>query len=155
MWFIRFDLSMNSFQGFICLVLTLGPKQAFKMSIRYPAMVIMPIFTIWTFGPTSMKKCFSACCQNQLIKVSYPLTWLNLIISTTSVLLNTNLYKNTAKIVEGDFDGGFERMFSFFAMLFLTPAWITFIIQQLIDKHDWKSLSLKAAQNSGRTWRIH
>ena len=127
---------MNSFQGFICLVLTLGPKQAFKMSIRYPAMVIMPIFTIWTFGPTSMKKCFSACCQNQLIKVSYPLTWLNLIISTTSVLLNTNLYKNTAKIVEVDFDGGFERMFSFFAMLFLTPAWITFIIQQLIDKHD-------------------
>ena len=65
----------------------MGPIKALKIAMTYPALFIMPIFTIWTFGPASIKKFCTTCCEKQVLKLSYPLTWLNLIISSTSPIL--------------------------------------------------------------------
>ena len=74
--------SIFLFQAILTLFTTLGPRSAIKVIIFYPALLLMPTFTIWTFGPSSLTKCCSYCCLPKYLKVSFPLSWINLIITT-------------------------------------------------------------------------
>ena len=87
------ELSINSlsniFQILGTLLVAVGFKKTFKIIINYPAMIITPMFSYWTFGPikqdlqsTSKKKC----CNNfvtksQFIGISFWHTWINTILS--------------------------------------------------------------------------
>ena len=67
------------FQGIFCLFSALGTK-SLKIVLKYPALLLTPVFTNWTFGsPTP----FSCKDRNQL-RMSWIFSWGNLIL--TSVL---------------------------------------------------------------------
>ena len=74
--------SIFSYQANLTLFTTLGPRSAVKVIMLYPALVMMPTFTNWTFGPSNLKKCFTSCCRPKFLHVSFPLSWINLIITT-------------------------------------------------------------------------
>ena len=74
--------SIFLFQAILTLFTTLGPRSAIKVIIFYPALLLMPTFTIWTFGPSSLMKCCKSCCLPKSLKISFPLSWINLIITT-------------------------------------------------------------------------
>ena len=118
-------LSVHVLQSLICFIFALGPKESLKISTKYPALVIMPIFTIWTFGPASFGKYCTSCCQKPLLKVSYPLTLLNLIISTIPLFLSI------------DYDSRNYNDFSwipaFLCFFCLAIIWFTFILLLLIE----------------------
>ena len=77
-------------QALTMLLMTLGPRRAMKAIWQHPSLLLMPTFSIWTYGPTDVKSLFTSCFGSKLLKVSLPLSWVNLIfkIVLTSYLMS-------------------------------------------------------------------
>ena len=76
------------------MCLTIGTLKTLILIIQYPALILMPTFSIWTFGNTGC-----TCLKNEMaeekrtLKPSFRLAWGNLLItSITIVTLVTNFY---------------------------------------------------------------
>jgi hypothetical protein len=85
-------------QALLALLCAVGPTMMFKVIIKYPAILVMPIFSPWTIGSFSPGQnsfqCFETCCQLketccQLKKlaVSSIWTWLNILVTSTGMII--------------------------------------------------------------------
>ena len=61
------------------LLVTLGPKNMVKAIWQHPALILMPTFSIWTYGPTEIKNLVTSPFGSKFLKLSFPLSWFNLI----------------------------------------------------------------------------
>ena len=68
-----------SFQAMIILISTIGMKKFLNIVVTYPAMILTPVFSIWTFGP-------SKCHNEKRLGVSFKLAWINLALTTLGIL---------------------------------------------------------------------
>jgi hypothetical protein len=63
----------------------------FKVIIKYPAILVMPMFSPWTIGSFSPGQnsfqCFETCCQSKKLAVSSIWTWLNILVTTTGMII--------------------------------------------------------------------
>ena len=59
-----------------------GWKNAGRLIWKYPAMILIPIFSFWTMGPPkTSNSCCGHCSRSDTIEVSYFYTFLNAIIT--------------------------------------------------------------------------
>ena len=68
-----------SLQGGIMLLVTLGPKNMVKAIWQHPALILMPTFSFWTYGPSEIKNLVTSPFGSKFLKLSFPLSWFNLI----------------------------------------------------------------------------
>ena len=67
-----------------------GLKVTMKTIYRFPSIILMPIFSLWTIGPITLTKsvcsiCYTCCCNiHQKLGVSFYLTWINLLLTFAS-----------------------------------------------------------------------
>ena len=128
------------FQSLICLSLTIGLRKLPATIIKYPALLLTPVFSNWTFG------CASGCsCRGRNhLKVSWWLTWGNLVITTFGVWSLFGIcYANGHKFHRG-YDSFFRVMTDFSpsgagllgipCSTLLSLSWITLIILQILPK---------------------
>jgi len=74
--------SLVSFiQALVTLLYALGFTRGLATIAKYPAFVIMPVFTFWTFGGSSQ------------IKLSFRLTWINTLITLAGEIEGSNEFK--------------------------------------------------------------
>ena len=66
------------------LFISLGIRKTFILIIRYPGILILSTFTFWTIGPVKTSNC-----KDNRLRISYSLTWSNLIIS---MIMTTGFY---------------------------------------------------------------
>ena len=65
-------------QALVTILCTLGFTRGLATIAKYPAFVIMPVFTFWTFGGSSQ------------IKLSFRLTWINTLITLAGEIEGSN-----------------------------------------------------------------
>ena len=73
------------------MICSVGCEKTFcDLLPKYPGLVLIPIFSCFTFGPIDGKssKCCDLSCQNgeKSLGVSFALTWLNMCITAISVI---------------------------------------------------------------------
>ena len=71
------------FQSLITLFSSMGFKNTFKMIVQYPAIILTPVFSYWTFGDPK------GCCRrnpDNKLKVSFRLTWGNVVMTASGNL---------------------------------------------------------------------
>ena len=77
----------NIFQALGVLIMSIGLKGTLKTIIKFPPIILTPIFSIWTIGPVMSKKsvCGRTCCNgHQKLGVSICFTWINLLLTLAS-----------------------------------------------------------------------
>ena len=106
-------------------------KNALNTLLHYPALILTPIFSIWTFGPPALGFQYK---RQNLMKVSWLLTWGNLILNTMEILILIGIaYPNRHQKF---LDCGFiPFIFTwdtrlFLPLIFLILTWITLLILQ-------------------------
>ena len=113
---------------------SLGFKNALKVCLNYPALVLTPCFGSWTFGSTVQIKtsncCMSSAYKNSQITVSYFHTWVNYGISLIGAIVTLSL----AFALDRDLLGGFFTdcfAISCFLIIAVLPICIGFV--QTVD----------------------
>ena len=74
----------NIFQALGVVIMSIGLKGTLKTIIKFPPIILTPMFSIWTIGPIASTKsvCGSSCCKSpQKLGVSIFLTWMNLLLT--------------------------------------------------------------------------
>ena len=69
-------------QGLATFYLTLGLRKATSTLIIFPALLLTPVFSFWTFGPISSKHHCIYKIKEPKIHLSYRLTWINTIFTS-------------------------------------------------------------------------
>ena len=67
--------------------MSIGLKGTLKTIIKFPPIILTPIFSIWTIGPVMSKKsvCGNSCYNgHQKLGVSICFTWINLLLTLAS-----------------------------------------------------------------------
>ena len=70
----------------VILFMSIGLKNTFKTLYRYPSLVILPMFSFWTFGPSGKLNGCSLNQENKLI-LSIKHTWINFGLSSIMTLI--------------------------------------------------------------------
>ena len=123
----------NIFQALGVLIMSIGLKGTLKTIIKFPPIILTPIFSIWTIGPVMSTKsvCGSSCCNShQKLGVSFCLTLINLLLTFTSgfVYVTWFVWHNF-----GNF-GDFLLTYLVMSCPFLAIAMIFLILLQCLDK---------------------
>ena len=116
-------------QSTIILFSSVGLRNSFKIIAQYPALVLTPVFSYWTFGDP--KGCFKKNPDNKL-KVSFRLTWGNIILTTIGNLGIFLVHFFTKKEWSRAFTG--NMIIHIISCSFLVISWITLIILQNLQK---------------------
>ena len=61
------------------LFISLGLRKTFILIVRYPELIILSTITFWTIGPVKSSICGFG--KDNRLRISFTLTWLNLMIS--------------------------------------------------------------------------
>ena len=113
----------------VIFIMSIGFKNTFKTLYRYPTLVILPIFSCWTFGPSGK---LSGCSLNQENKIilSIKHTWINfglslimsLILITLADFQRNNIDVKIFFVIFGYISGAFLMCVCFTSMpKFLKP----------------------------------
>ena len=62
--------------------MALGIRKATTTIIQFPAIVLTPAFTFWTFGPISSTSCCIYKKNEPMIYLSYRFTWINALLTS-------------------------------------------------------------------------
>ena len=73
---------MLTLQALTIIYLTLGFRKATSTLTIFPAIILTPVFSFWTFGPVSPKYCCIYKIKEPNIHLSYRLTWINAIFTS-------------------------------------------------------------------------
>ena len=76
------QLTTTNFQALGAIYLALGIRRATSILSTFPALVLTPMFTFWTFGPISSKGCCVYRKNETKIHLSFRLTWINAIFTS-------------------------------------------------------------------------
>ena len=124
--------ALNFFQALGVLIMSIGLKGTMKTIIRFPPIILTPMFSIWTIGPVMSKSvCGSICCNgHQRLGVSFCLTWINLLLTFTSgfAYVTWLVWHNEGNL------GGFLLTYLVMSCPFLAIAMIFLILLQCLDK---------------------
>ena len=74
----------NIFQALGVLIMSIGLKGTLKTIIKFPPIILTPMFSIWTIGPVmSMKSVCGSSCYNghQKLGVSICFSWITLLLT--------------------------------------------------------------------------
>ena len=77
------------------MVISVGWKKTFfELVPRYPGLIVMPAFTVFTFGPirSSVSCCYGDSFGHRGIRqfgLSFDLSWINICISSTFMFFST------------------------------------------------------------------
>jgi len=119
----------------IILFSNIGPKNSFKIILQYPAIVLTPVFSCWTFGHAS------GCCKrnpDNKLKVSFRLTWGNVVITAVGNLGLFLVHFFTKDLLSPPLvnsDGEPSNLlFHIVSGSCLVLSWITLIILQNLQK---------------------
>ena len=112
------------------LFLAVGLKRGLKLSYRYPAILLTPLFSFWTFG--SAEKSCCGCPWNgksKKIQVSFTLSYINMLISLPgyciwALKLMIDIYSN--------FDSFDHPPFYSFLFIGLFGCWCWFFVFQVL-----------------------
>ena len=121
------SLSALLFQAIIILFSSLGPTKSLKMILQYPAIILTPVFSYWTFGNTI------SCCKgnsDNKLKVSFRLTWINSIITTFGNLGLFLVHFFSKDLSHYHVLDSFNLFLHIISGSFLVLSWITLIILQ-------------------------
>jgi cytochrome bd-type quinol oxidase subunit 2 len=114
---------------------TLGFKKAFKVCLKYPALVLTPCFGSWTFGPAVQINAKNCCTlsahQSSKIRVSYFHTWVNYGISLIGVIVTVLVTENGRLGQSKDSWETISVVLSFFLTIVILPTSIGFL--QAVD----------------------
>merc|ERR1712223_1724192 len=66
----------------ITISLALGIPKATATIIKFPAFVLTPAFTFWTFGPVASTACCIYRKNEPKIHLSYRFTWINALLTS-------------------------------------------------------------------------
>ena len=111
------------------LLSSVGPKNSFKIIFQYPAIILTPVFSYWTFGDPR------GCCKrnpDNKLKMSFRLTWGNTILTTfgnLGLFLAHFLTKDFSKLT-----ATFNLDLHIVSGSCLVISWITLIFLQNLQK---------------------
>ena len=109
--------------------MSVGLKGTVKTIIKFPTIIMIPIFSIWTIGPVNPAK--PCCCNShQKLGVSICLTWINLLLTFLSGLAHVCIFFDL-KMLKWYID---YIIFLTFSFLCLAIAMIFLILLQCLDK---------------------
>jgi hypothetical protein len=112
------------------LLCALGPKMMFEFILRYPAILLMPMFSPWTIGSIS---------PGQMLEVSSYWTWLNILVTCiVTIVVSLSTYF------------GYTSLYSDFDMILALPPGCVSITP---PKCDSRRPSL-ACWQSGKKWLL-
>ena len=69
------------------LFISLGLRKTFILIVRYPELIILSTITFWTIGPVKSSICGFG--KDNRLRISFTLTWLNLMIS---IIMTSGFY---------------------------------------------------------------
>lgn len=110
-------LSSFKFQQFINLTINQGFKKALQTARDYPAMLVLPAFSVWTYGSMEKVSCQNCQISSQKIGLSFNNTFLNsfyilfVAVSVTTSIVSAIGYEKFVAV------GLNEDTFSFFLAL--------------------------------------
>ena len=96
--------TLNIFQALGVLIMSIGLKETMKTIIKFPPIILTPMFSIWTIGPVmSTKSVCGGICGNghQKLGISICLTWINLFLTLASGFVYAITYHNIHNNNEG------------------------------------------------------
>ena len=80
--FLLSSFEMLNFQALVTIYLALGIPKATSTIIIFPAIVLTPAFSFWTFGPVSSTFCCIYKKKEPNIHLSYRFTWINALFTS-------------------------------------------------------------------------
>ena len=125
------------FQSFFLLFISIPAKKIFPTILKYPALLLTPVFCVWSFGSPSRCTCNS---QDHRLKISWTNTWGNQVVNTMVTLTMAVIayWNRILKYREFNFlTFIFHKDFGlYFAFAFLALSWITLILIQNLPKFE-------------------
>ena len=121
---------MSSFQSLSVLISRIGTKQSFKLILKYPEILLTPVFSCWTFDISKNKP------PNHL-EVSIRMTWINILITSVGIFGLMFIHFSTKEILqetEEGFDLTQNLIFHINSCFFLGLSWLTLIILQQLPE---------------------
>ena len=96
--------------------------------LKFPALILTPMFSSWTVGPSGTS---TACCgrcngQNNHLKVSFRQTWTNVLITTTGAAIYCFVFLNPRS--------NYELFGIIFLPIYLLGAVFPLLLLQFLDK---------------------
>ena len=121
------------------VTISIGFKNGLRTIYQYPALLLTPVFSIWTFGPINVKDC--CYCSSRIehrkyLKVSFPLAWGNILLTAISYVASLTLLSNISRYGHSHLhtffvDGcGYDPPVYTISLLFLIMACISLLIIQ-------------------------
>ena len=105
--------------------------KTYKLILHYPALLMAPIFSFWTFGGDSMDCCKKRNSETQQnLKISFRFTWINAIVTTLLILGLTAYYYYKYYYIYADYFDAGDVLF----ILFLCLPLLSLIIIQSLQK---------------------
>ena len=112
------------------------------MIYKYPALLLTPVFSIWTFGPFNLKNCFY--CQRtehkKYLKISFAMSWGNFTLTAFTFVIscliiyyfNFSIYYSTNHMIDFFIDKGcgYTPPIGIMSLLFQIITLITLLLIQ-------------------------
>ena len=117
------------------IISAVGLKRGFSVVMKFPALVLTPMFSFWTVGPsgTSTACCGRFNCHNNELKVSFRQTWVNVLISTIGCVSYVAIFLDTEELFrEGS--GPFLYIVVPFLVVYFLGAVFPVLLLQFLDK---------------------
>ena len=111
----------------------MGFRRSVSIIWKFPALLITPVFSLWTMGPINSSK---QCCHWQIFKgkklgVSYFHTWINFLFSIIVGIISTVQFATTQA---SPLKLGMIGLLVIIVIIFYLPTTIFLILIQTIDK---------------------
>ena len=123
------------FQTLAVNIIAAGPKNTWQIFIKYPALILISVFSFWTIGPISpspKKKWCKIPLKSQYLGVSFWHTWINiLLVIVTLSFLYTSFYLELNHYYSRDlYYSQISFVFKLIAVLFALGAALPILILQ-------------------------
>ena len=73
--------------GIVSLMASVGFTNTFKLALWHPGLILLPIFTPYTMGPSYVK---CECKLSNKLRLSFSLTFLNLLVNSAAMLISVS-----------------------------------------------------------------
>ena len=120
------------------IISAVGLKRGFYVVLKFPALVLTPMFSFWTVGPsgTSTACCGRFNCHNNELKVSFRQTWVNVLISTIGCVSYVAMFLDTEILVR-EVERGYGQFLDIvvpFLLVYFLGAVFPLLLLQFLDK---------------------
>ena len=118
-----------------------GLKNAWKVITKFPAMIIIPMFTFWTFGPVMSNfscKGINYKTEADRIKISFWLTWINILLTVCGAMIFSRISVGGKSSMDNNISifvpVWIGMLIDFLYVVFIPLAIMIVIFIQFVDK---------------------